>query len=95
MSAEQFLDAVWQLTGAAPDDGPASGEAAAILAEHLDNLAGELRTAIGYSEHRFDSEIRRLHIQGAGAAIPGIEARGDISDTAKQKILADNAVAIK
>jgi Tfp pilus assembly PilM family ATPase len=57
------------------DRGPGAGDAAAILAEHLDNLAAELRTALTYAEHRFDADIPRVHIQGAGAAISGIEPR--------------------
>jgi type IV pilus assembly protein PilM len=59
----------------APGELPDSGEAAAIVAEHLDNLASELRTALSYAEHRFDTDLRRVYLQGSGAAIPGIEAR--------------------
>lgn len=50
-------------------------DAATACNDYLDNLASELRTAIAYAEHRFDSDIRRVLIQGSGAAIPGIQER--------------------
>jgi type IV pilus assembly protein PilM len=52
----------------------AGGEAAGAALEHFENLAGELCTAIAYAEHRLGAEIRRVHLQGHGAGISGIDA---------------------
>jgi Tfp pilus assembly PilM family ATPase len=44
-------------------------DAAPIIAEHLDNLASELRTAFAYAEHRFEAQIKRVLVQGPGASL--------------------------
>lgn len=56
------------------DDHGGGREATVVAGEHFDNLASELRTAIGYAEHRFEAEIDCLFLQGTGAAIPGVVA---------------------
>jgi Tfp pilus assembly PilM family ATPase len=63
------------LRSASEADDDVSRGAAALLSEHLEALATELRTALAYAEHRFSAEIRRVLVQGSGAAIPGVPER--------------------
>jgi Tfp pilus assembly PilM family ATPase len=50
-------------------------DARAIICAHADAIAGELRTSMSYATRRFDGELSRIILCGAGADIPGLSDR--------------------
>ena len=50
-------------------------DARALICAHADALAGELRTSMAYATRRFDGDLTRVLLSGAGADIPGLADR--------------------
>ena len=61
-----------------PDHGAAfeqAEDARALICAHADAIAGELRTSMTYATRRFEGELTRILLSGAGADIPGLSER--------------------
>jgi Tfp pilus assembly PilM family ATPase len=69
-------------------------DARALICAHADALAGELRTSMSYAARRFDGELTRVILAGAGADIPGLSERLAQRTGAETIIARADAVAI-